>query len=198
MRCNVINQWGIDNGVDMKVVWCPDASYLQMAAYTFNLPVIDFFPAPDANAIGGKYVKVIGPDAYMKGYGVSGVAGISAGYTTPLATNTNWSLGTFVAMCQAYGCSFALCETGDGPGADKNNSSTDGVLAAVATYLNTFKTLTPPVPIEFIALYDLTSGVASQFSGGNSPAMTAAWRAAVGTGGNNSVIPAITTIAASN
>ena len=187
--CNVIHTWGNANGVKAQVVWCPDTPYQTMETYTFSQPVINFFPAPDANAVGGLYIDIIGPDCYMKGYGVSGVAGLSAGYTTPLASNTDWSLGTYVAMCQAYGAAFALCETGDGVPCDNNQSATDGVMAAVIQYLNTLSGLSPPVPIAFIALYDITSGVADQCSGGAFPAMMAGWKGMMGAGGTLLTLP---------
>lgn len=194
--CNLIHTWGNANGIKCRTVWCPDTSYQTMETYTFSQPVINFFPVPDSNAVNGRYFDDIGFDNYMNGYGVNGASNLMAGFTTPLSTNTNWSIGTFVAMAQAYGCNIAISETGDGPSFDNNASATNGVMAAWATALNELATLTPPVAIEYVALWDITGGGGTQFSGGGNAAMLAGWKSCLGSGGNGSV-PPIETIAPS-
>lgn len=174
--CNVAHTWGNNNKCNVEMVWCPDTSYTSAEPSTFSLPVASFFPSPDANAVNRKYINVIGSDAYMKGYGVSGVTGLSAGLTTPLATNNNWSLGTFIQLAQANGCNLGISETGDGPGCDNNNSATDGVMAGFATFLNQCASLTPPVPVAYVAVFDITSGVAKQCTGGGAPQVAAGWK----------------------
>lgn len=180
--CNVCHTWGNSNGVVVKMVWSPDTSYTLAAAQTFSLPVNNFFPAPDGSAVGGKYIDVIGHDWYMNGYSVN--SNYNQGYTTSLTTNANWSPGTFVLMAQTYGCSIGLSETGDGASSfDNNNSATDGVMAGVITYLNTLSTLTPPVPVEYVTIFDVSAGGASQFTNGGVPNVQAGWRCCLGVGG---------------
>jgi hypothetical protein len=197
--CNVSHTWGNNNGIDMRMVWCPDTSYKQAASATFSLSVINFFPQPDGSAVGGRYIDVIGSDNYMNGYGVSGVSGLGQGFTTPLASNTIWSLGTFIAMAQAYRCNIGLSEIGDGAVFDKNASCTNGVMAGWATFLNTLSRLSPAVPIEYISLFDVSAGGASQCTGGNFPAMSQGWNCALGNAAKQPnpsiVIPKIMTIA---
>jgi hypothetical protein len=189
---NVLHTWGNSNGVNVRVVWCPDTSYSQQTSSAPS-PVIDYFPAPDGSAVNGRYIDAIGADNYMKGYGVNSNFGQT---TTPLSSCTVWSLGTFVAMCQAYNCNLALSETGDGPGADNNNSWSDGSMLNWVNYLNTLSSLTPPVAIEYVALYDVTSGVADQCTGTGPgyPNMVSAWQACIGSGGGFSGIPKIMTV----
>jgi hypothetical protein len=188
--CNLLHTWGNSNGIKVRMVWSPDTTYTAAEASTYNQPVINYFPIPDANAVNGRYIDVIGPDNYMKGWGVNSNFGQT---TTPLSSCTNWSLGTFVAMCQQYNCNFGFSETGDGPSFDNNNSWTDGSLLNWVNYLNTLKTLSPAVPIEYISLFDVTVAGASQCTDGQQPNMMAAWRSCLGVGGNGS-IPMITTI----
>lgn len=187
--CNVLHTWGNSNGVDVRMVWSPDTSYTTAESSTFSLPVINFFPEPDESAVGGRYIDVIGPDNYMNGYGFSGASALNNGFSTPLASNTNWSLGTFVKMAQTYGCNLGISETGDGSPFDGNASWTDGRMASWATYLNTLANLNPPVPIEYIAVYDVSDGEADQFTGGNLPNMMAGWKSCLGIAGNGSVPP---------
>lgn len=187
--CNVLHTWGNSNGVDVRMVWSPDTSYTTAESSTFSLPVIDFFPEPDGSAVGGRYIDVIGSDNYMNGYGFSGATALNAGFTTPLASNTNWSLGTFVKMAQTYGCNLGISETGDGSPFDGNASWTDGKMAEWAGFLNTLVNLNPPVPIEYIAVYDVSDGEADQFSGGDLPDVMEAWKSALGIGGATGASP---------
>lgn len=194
---NILHTWGNTNGIKVRMIWCPDTSYTQAASSTFSDPVVNFFPAPDSNAVNGRYIDVIGSDLYMGGYGVKSNFGQT---TTPLSSCTTWSLGTFVAMAQAYGCNIGISETGDGSSFDSNNSYKDGTMAAFATYLNTLSTLTPVVPIEYIGLYDINSGGATQCSGGGNAHIMSGWQMMMGNGGSqpfpSTPIPKIMTVAA--
>jgi hypothetical protein len=201
---NVMHTWGNSNGVQIRVVWCPDTSYSQQTSYAPSA-VTSYFPQPDGSAVNGRYIDVIGCDNYMNGWGVNtniptNSPNIFSYTTTPLTSCTVWSYGTYVKMCQTYNCNLAISETGDGPGFDSNNSWTDGSMYNWATYLNTLATLSPAVPIEYIAIYDITGSGATQFSGTlPSPGlanMQAGWRSCLGTAGNGS-IPPIMTIAPS-
>jgi hypothetical protein len=189
--CNVCHTWGNSNGIQVRMVWSPDTSIQSAESTTFSLPVVNFFPIPDGSAVNGRYVDVIGCDYYMAGWGVKSNFGQTSG---ALASSTDWSFGTFVQMCQAYNCNFGISETGDGPSFDNNNGASDGTMANLANYLNTLATLSPAVPIEYIAIFDCNAGGASQCTAGNQPSMLAGWRSCLGTGGNGS-IPNIMTIA---
>jgi hypothetical protein len=184
---NLLHTWGNNNGIAVRMVWSPSTSYT-IGGGTFGLPVINFFPTPDSNAVNNRYIDVLGCDNYMNSYSVNAP---NLGQTG----STNWSMGTFVAMCQAYNCNFGISETGDGSSFDNNASWTDGKMSGWATYLNTLATLSPAVPIEYITIFDVSAGGASQFTGGNLPNMLAAWRSCLGVSGNGS-IPTIMTIPA--
>jgi len=192
--CNLMHTWGSSNGITVRTMWSPAVSYSANESDTFSLPVVNFFPAPDGSAVNGRYIDVICWDEYMNTGGVSSESGL-AQTTTPLSSCTIWSMGTGVAMCQTYNANFGIPETGDGPVFDNNNAWTDGTMLAFANYCNTFATLSPPVPIEFISLFDVSNGgVSSQQSGsGGYPNNMAGFRSMLGIGGNGS-IPTIMTI----
>lgn len=183
---NVLHTWGTANGVNVQMVWSPDTSYTQAEGSTFNLPVVQFFPAPDAAAVGGVYANVIGSDLYMGGYGVKSNFGQMNG---TWQTSTTWSLGTFVAICQQYGCNIGVSETGDGPSFDKNLSAGDGTMAAFIAYLQSLATLTPAVPVAYVSVYDVSDGGATQATGGGAPAVLAGWKATIGGGGTLTGVP---------
>ena len=180
--CNVAHTWGNANGVHVRMVWCPDTSATSNGATSFNLPVMNFFPMPDANAVNGRYFDVIGPDMYWDGY-----PGQMNAPTSPLASCIDWSFPTFVAIAAAAGCNVGLSENGDDANDNFDAYAPGGAMATFAAYANAMS-----VPLEFVVLYDVNGGVARQISGGGNPSEMAAYRSMLGTGGNGSIVPIMT------
>jgi len=181
---NVCHQFAIDNAMTIKLVWCPFIS-AQIESACFGQPCISFFPIPDGGAVGGQYVDVIGPDVYAwGGDSTKSIADLSP--NQDMATNQYWYFDSMVHIAQVYGCTIAISELGDfsdTAGFGHQTAYTDWIPDDFIPYMDGLVSL--PVTIEFISLFDLTTGGAYQFihvlpTGIN----LAAWRNCMGLGGS--------------
>jgi len=73
-----------------------------------------------------------------------------------MLTNINWYLTSYVKIAQTYGCSIGISELGD-LGGSAQIAWKDWIPNHFVPYFNTLKTLSPPVPIEYFALFDINT-----------------------------------------
>ena len=135
---NVAHAYGAANGMIVKIVWCPTASWGRDVANTFYQPVVNFFPKPDGNT---KYIDVIGPDLYAYAWDASKYPE-SISPDQNITTNINWHMTSFVQIAQTYGCSIAISELGD-LGGLAENAWQDWIPNHFVPYFNSLKNLCP-------------------------------------------------------
>jgi hypothetical protein len=157
--------WGQANGVNVRVTWDPsvygqDTNGISLAAQF-----------PDQNP-GDHYVDVICADFYAFGNSLA---------TAPKGGPTVFTLTAVVALSQQWNLPLAFCELGDG--LYDNQDPTLVWLPNLIGYLQQLSTASPPVPIEFMNLWDIQSieWTPPQVDRADE---AAAWKAALGTGGS--------------
>jgi hypothetical protein len=162
--------WGTANDVTVRVAWNPSVYGQATDGVTLDAQF------PDQNP-GDHYVDVVCADFYAFGNSLA---------TQPLGDPTVFTLTAMVALSQKWNVPLGFCELGDG--LHMNQDPTLVWLPNLISYLQTLSTASPPVPIEFMNLWDVES-IEWSPPQVNRADEAAGWKAALGAGGSLVTMP---------
>ena len=166
----VTHAWGQANGVEVRVTWNP-------SVYGQATNAIDLAAQFPDQSPGDDYVDVICADFYAFGNSLA---------TQPLGGPDVFTLTAVVALSQQWNLPLGFCELGDG--LYDNQDPTLTWLPNLVTYLQSLATAAPPVPIEFMTLWDVSS-IEWSPPQANRTDEAAAWNAALGANGSLTTPP---------
>jgi hypothetical protein len=162
--------WGAANGVTVRVAWNPsvygqDTDGVALAAQF-----------PDQNP-SDHYVDVVAADFYAFGNSLA---------SAPLGGPNVFTLTAMVALSQKWSLPLGFCELGGG--LYMNADPTTVWLPDFVHYAQTLSTASPPVPIEFMTLWDVASIEWTPPDAGRADEL-AGWQGALGASGSLTTIP---------
>ena len=169
--------WGAANNVTVRVAWNPSV----YGQDTNGIPLAAQFPNQNP---GDHFVDVIAADFYAFGNSLA---------SQPAGGPTVFTLTALVAMAQQWNLPLAFCELGDGP--YMNQDPTLVWMPDFVHYVQTLSTASPPVPVEFMSLWDVNVGQSPDEALEWTPPQVnkadevAGWQAALGVGGSLMTLP---------
>lgn len=162
--------WGAANNVTVRVAWNPSVYGQDTNGITLAAQFPDQSP-------GDHYVDVIAADFYAFGNSLA---------SQPVGGPTVFTLTALVAMSQQWKLPLGFCELGDG--LYMNADPTTAWMPDLVKYVEALSTASPPVPIEFMTLWDVQS-IEWTPSQVNRADELAGWQAALGAGGSLTTLP---------
>jgi hypothetical protein len=162
--------WGTANDVTVRVAWNPSV----YGQDTNGIALAAQFPNQKP---GDHYVDVIAADFYAFGNSLA---------SQPVGGPTVFTLTALVAMSQQWNLPLGFCELGDG--LYMNGDPTTVWMPDLVRYVGTLSTASPPVPVEFMTLWDVQS-IEWTPPQVNRADELAGWQAALGASGSLRTLP---------